>query len=119
MTLENVRFFERQIAFIDKAITRELAAFNQAQVLLSVPGLGPVSTAGIIAEVQDVNRFDSHASLARLASIVWKRSQSGAFEADDALRQQVSSLLFYGGCKLAKDAQRGICRLLPEQISRG
>lgn len=83
MTLENIRFFERQVAQIDKAIARELAAFPGAQVLLSVPGLGPVFVAGIIAEVQDVNRFDTDAQLARFASIVWKKSQSGEFCADE------------------------------------
>jgi transposase len=83
MTLENIRFFERQVAQIDKAIARELAAFPGAQVLLSVPGLGPVFVAGIIAEVQDINRFDTDAQLARFASIVWKKSQSGEFCADE------------------------------------
>ena len=84
MTLENIRFFERQIAAIDKAITKELAAFSHdAAILLSVPGLGPVFTAGIIAEVQDIYRFDSDSALARFASIVWKKNQSGEFDADD------------------------------------
>jgi transposase len=83
MTMENIRFFEKQITVIDKAIARELTAFPGAQVLLSVPGLGPVFVAGIIAEVQDINRFDTDAQLARFASIVWKRSQSGEFCADE------------------------------------
>jgi transposase len=83
MTLENIRFFEKQIGSIDKAIARELAAFPGAQVLLSVPGLGPVFVAGIIAEVQDINRFDTDAQLARFAAIVWKKNQSGQFEADE------------------------------------
>jgi len=83
MTLENIRFFEHQVDAIDKAIARELAALPSAQVLLSVPGLGPVFTAGIIAEVQDANRFDTDAQLARFASIVWKKSQSGEFSADE------------------------------------
>lgn len=83
MTMESIRFFEKQIAAIDKAIARELAAFPGAQVLLSVPGLGPVFVAGIIAEVQDINRFDTDAQLARFAAIVWKKNQSGAFNADD------------------------------------
>jgi len=83
MTLENVRFFEHQIKAIDKVIARELAAFPSAQVLLSVEGLGPVFTAGIIAEAQEVHRFDTDAQLARFASIAWKKNQSGQFEADD------------------------------------
>jgi len=84
MTLENIRFFQRQIASINKAITKEVAAFkNDATILLSVPGLGPVFTAGIIAEVQDIRRFDSDSALAKFASIVWKRNQSGEFDSDD------------------------------------
>ncbi|MEN6356707.1 MAG: IS110 family transposase [Armatimonadota bacterium] len=84
MTLENIRFFERQIDAVDKAIAKELAAFNSyATILLSVPGLGPVFTAGIIAEIQDVRRFDSDSALAKFASIVWKKNQSGEFDSDD------------------------------------
>lgn len=84
MTLENVRFFEKQIDAVDKAITRELAAFtSDATILLSVPGLGPVFTAGIIAEVQDIRRFDCDSALAKFSSIVWKKSQSGEFDSDD------------------------------------
>lgn len=83
MTMENIRFFQKQINSIEKAIARELTAFPGAQVLLSVPGLGPIFTAGIIAEVQDVNRFDTDAQLARFAAIVWKKNQSGAFHAEE------------------------------------
>ena len=84
MTLENIRFFEHQIKAIDKAIERELGAFkSDATILLSVPGLGPVFTAGIIAEIGDIRRFYSDSALAKFASIVWKKSQSGEFTADD------------------------------------
>jgi transposase len=84
MTLENVRFFERQIALTDKAITKEWAAFkNDATILLSVSGLGPVFTAGIIAEVQNIDRFDSDSALAKFSSIVWKKNQSGEFDSDN------------------------------------
>jgi transposase len=83
MTLQNIRFFETQIAHLDKVIARQLAALPSAKVLLSVSGLGPVFVAGIIAEVGDINRFDTDAQLARFASIAWKHSQSGDFVAED------------------------------------
>jgi transposase len=83
MTLENVRFFEKQIQAIDKAIARELQGIPTAVVLLSVPGLGSVFTAGILAEVQDIHRFDSDDALARFAALVWKQTQSGDFDADE------------------------------------
>ena len=83
MTWENIRFFEGQIKALDKAIANELAAFPVAQALRSVPGIGPVYTAGILAEVQNVSRFDSEAALAKFASLVWKQTQSGNFEAEE------------------------------------
>lgn len=83
MTLENIRFFEKQIHTLDKAIEREISAFPNAQALLSIPGFGPVFTAGILAEAQDVSRFSSDDALAKFAAIVWKHNQSGDFDGDE------------------------------------
>lgn len=83
MILRNIRFFEKQIDEIDKAIADQLAPLSGPKVLLSVKGLGPVFTAGLIAEIQEVHRFDSDDSLARFASIVWKKNQSGEFDGDE------------------------------------
>ena len=41
-----------------------------------------VYSAGIIAEIGDIHRFDSQASVAKYAGLVWNRSQSGDFEAE-------------------------------------
>jgi len=83
MTVANIRFFEEQIRVLDRAIARELGVLPGAQVLRSVPGIGPVFAAGILAEVQDVTRFASDDSLAKFASLIWQRRQSGKFEADE------------------------------------
>jgi transposase len=84
MTLENIRFFERQIKTIDKAIERQLRAFSyEATILASIPGIGPVFSAGIIAEIAGVERFDNDGALARFAAIVWKHHKSGEFTGDD------------------------------------
>ena len=50
--------------------------------LTSIPGIGKVYSAGIIAEIGDIHRFDSQASVAKYAGLVWNRSQSGDFEAE-------------------------------------
>lgn len=84
MTLENVRFFERQIKAIDKAIEHQLRAFaHEATLLASVPGIGDVLGAGIIAEIAGIQRFDNDGALARFAAIVWKHHKSGEFSGDD------------------------------------
>ena len=50
--------------------------------MTSIPGIGKVYSAGIIAEIGDIHRFDSQASVAKYAGLVWNRSQSGDFEAE-------------------------------------
>jgi hypothetical protein len=83
MTLANVRFFQKQIRAVDQLIERELQAFPLRQVLLSIPGIGPVLSAGILAEVQQVERFTDDDALARFAALVWKHSGSGDFEGEE------------------------------------
>lgn len=51
--------------------------------LLTVPGLGPPVSWGIIAEIVDISRFPDHPELAAYAGLIWKHSQSGPFEAKD------------------------------------
>jgi hypothetical protein len=43
--------------------------------------LGPVFTAGIFAEIQDIRRFPAHPQLAQFAGITWSRYESGNFKA--------------------------------------
>jgi len=83
MTLENVRYFESQIKKINKVIEREFSAFPQKQMLSLVRGLGPVLSAGIVAEIGDINRFRSERNLASYAGLVWRKHQSGEYEGDD------------------------------------
>ncbi|MDI6734685.1 MAG: hypothetical protein QME42_00570 [bacterium] len=48
-SLHTIRSLEAQVKETDKAITREMAMIKHS--LLSVDGLGPILTAGIIAEI--------------------------------------------------------------------
>ena len=50
--------------------------------LTSIPGIGKVYSAGIIAEIGDIHRFNSQASVAKFAGLVWHKNQSGEFEAE-------------------------------------
>ena len=53
------------------------------KVLISIPGIGPVFSAGIMAEIGDINRFQNHAQLAKYAKPAWKQHQSGDFDAQN------------------------------------
>ena len=68
-----------QIKAFDKAIAEQMALIPNT--LTSVKGIGPVYSAGIIAEIGDINRFPNQASLAKYAGLAWSQHQSGSFEA--------------------------------------
>ncbi len=76
-----MRALEKQIKVLDKQIEQIFAVLPNT--LTSVPGIGKVYSAGIIAEIGDVNRFQSQASVAKYAGLVWKQHQSGEFEAQN------------------------------------
>jgi transposase len=80
-TMATIRTLQHQLKEIDATIARELAPI--AQTLSSVPGLGPVWTAGLIAEIGDIQRFADDAALAQYAGLVWKAHESGSFQAED------------------------------------
>jgi transposase len=81
LSWQNIRALEKTLHETDKAIEHAFAAFPNT--LQSVPGLGPVYSAGIYAEIGDIDRFASDAQLAKLAGLAWKRNQSGTFEAQE------------------------------------
>lgn len=80
-SLTTIRTLGAQLKPPDKAIATELEA-APPQTLRSVPGLGPVFSAGIVAEIGDVNRFEREESLAKFAGLTWRRHQSGEFEGE-------------------------------------
>ncbi len=80
-TMATIRTLQAQLKAVDATIARELAPI--AQTLTSVPGLGPVWTAGLVAEIGDIRRFADDAALAQYAGLVWKAHESGTFQAED------------------------------------
>ena len=93
-TLENIRTLSRQVKQLDQAIAREVRQFPNP--LISVPGLGPVFVAGIMAEIQDIHRFPDHAALAKFSGLFWRTSESGSFQAEEtSLGKSGNSYLRY------------------------
>jgi transposase len=81
ISVSSMRAMQAQIKTLEKEIARQLA--NIPNSLASIPGIGPVFSAGIIAEVGDINRFEGQAKLAKYAGLAWSRYQSGMFEAQN------------------------------------
>jgi len=94
MTFDSIKFMQSQLAKIDKVIQRQFKAIPQT--LTTVPGLGDVFSAGIISEVDDVNRFKGQAALASMAGLTWSKYQSGSFDAEDTyLKKKGNKYLRY------------------------
>ena len=79
VSVTGMRAMETQIMTLDKAIEQQFEIISNT--LTSIPGIGKVYSAGIIAEIGDIHRFQSHASIAKFAGLVWSQHQSGDFEA--------------------------------------
>ena len=82
ISISSMRAMQTQIKALDKEILRQFE--NIPNTLTSVPGIGSVFSAGIIAEIGDVNRFEGQAGLAKYAGLAWTRHQSGQFEAQNS-----------------------------------
>jgi len=84
-TMATIKTLQHQIQEVDKTIARELEALPlERRIIRSIPGLGPVWTAGLVAEIGNIHDHDNEASIAKLAGLVWHPCQSGSFEAEDA-----------------------------------
>lgn len=82
MQTNTIRFYENQLKQIDRVIERQVKGIPCT--LQSIPGIGPVYVAGLIAEIGDVHRFDNEAALAKYSGLVWSKKQSRKFEAENA-----------------------------------
>ncbi len=102
MTLEHIRFLERQRDYYQGLVEAELKQLPEANLALAHHGLGPIIVTGCLGEIQDTRRFtsgrkfdhkknrwrertyrDGQAGVARLAGLWWPRHNSGRFEGDD------------------------------------
>jgi len=77
----HIREIEHHIQRLDAAIADCLKAIPNT--LATIPGIGPVFAAGLIAEIGDIHRFDcDDDKVAKLAGFHWLRHQSADFEAE-------------------------------------
>ncbi len=102
LTLDHIRFLEGQIQQVEDWITAELASHPAIPQLATIPGVGPVFSSGIGAEIGDTQRFlrgtkwdkrrrryrsrnlrDAEDAVAKIAGLWWPRSDSGDFQAQD------------------------------------
>jgi len=81
ISISSIRAIQFQIKILDMEIEKQIA--NIPNTLTSVRGIGPVFSAGIIAEIGDINRFNDHPALAKFAGLAWSQHKSGSFIAQN------------------------------------
>ncbi|GAA2930804.1 IS110 family RNA-guided transposase [Enterococcus raffinosus] len=106
-----IKFLKKQIKEIEKAITALLETIPEAQCLLSVPGLGPVYTAGLIAEIGQIERFDDQSKLAKYAGLTWTKNQSGNSQSENTPLNRSGNRYF---CYYLIEATNRVRITLPE-----
>ncbi len=105
ISISSMKALESQIKAFDKAIAAQMELIPNT--LTSVNGIGPVYSAGIIAEIGDINRFPNQAALAKYAGLVWSQHQSGDFEAQNTrLIKSGNRYLKYYLCEAAMSLVR-------------
>ena len=102
LTLAHIRFLEAQIDQVNDWVATEVQAHPAILQLTTIPGIGPVFSSGIAAEIGDTQRFlqgskwdkkrkrfrprnlrNAEDAIAKIAGLWWPRSSSGDFEAQD------------------------------------
>lgn len=105
ISISSMRAMQTQIKSLDQEIERQVA--NIPNTLISIPGIGPVYSAGILAEIGDINRFDGQPALAKYAGLAWTQHQSGTFEGQNTrLIKSGNRYLKYYLCEAANSLMR-------------
>lgn len=78
-----MRALEKNIKELDKAIEQLVIVIPEYQCLTSIPGIGKVYAAGLIAEIGQIERFEDQTKLAKYAGLSWKVKQSGNYQSQN------------------------------------
>lgn len=81
LLLEQLEFIMGQVKQLDEAIT---GLMQEHQLILSVPGVGPILGAAILGEIGDIGRFENAKKLRAYAGLDATVYQSGIFEGSRA-----------------------------------
>lgn len=101
MALAQIAHLERQETRLNTAIAEQMAAIPQT--LATIPGFGPVFSAGILAEIGDPARFAfDEAKVAKFAGFKWRKTESADFVAEETrLTRTGNRYLRYYFCEAA------------------
>jgi len=106
LSLQHIAFLQGQQKRLDTAIADQLTAIPNT--LQTIPGIGPVFAAGIIAELGDLRRFNfDETKVAKYAGFRWRKSASGDSQSDfTPITKKRNRFLRYYFCEAANVVRR-------------
>jgi len=72
---DHIRFLKRSMKRLDQQIARYIEPIPNP--IITVKGLGAVITAGLLAEIVDIQRFAEHKHLAQYCGLTWEKRSTG------------------------------------------
>ena len=78
--LSTVEALKREIARLDEAVVARAQASPACQVLMSVPGVGPVTALAFAATIDDPSRFAKSRTVGAYLGLTTRRFQSGEMD---------------------------------------
>jgi transposase len=101
-SFELVHFLERQLQRTNAAIA-EAMQHLPPHTLNTIPGFGPVFSAGIIAEIGHAERFaQDEAKVAQFSGLHWRQTESADYKAEETrLTKRGNAYLRYYFCEAA------------------
>lgn len=81
ISLQTIKGLKDALKSINKAIESELEQFDQT--LTSIPGIGVIYAACVIAEIGNPNRFANDGKVAKFAGLTWNQYESGSYSSDE------------------------------------
>lgn len=109
--VREIRALEASIKDLDKAIEQLVVILPEYQCLTSIPGVGKVYAAGMIAEIGQIERFEDQTKIAKYAGLTWKVKQSGNYQSENTpITKQGNRYFRY----YLVEAANSVKRYLPE-----
>jgi transposase len=87
---DHIRYLDRSMKRLDKTIARYIDPIPNP--IITIKGLGAVITAGILAEIVVVLRFEEQKHLAQYMGLTWRKSSSGGFVSQNTRMTKVGNV---------------------------
>lgn len=97
---------DRQVAELDAAVERAAADDAQAQLLMTQPGIGPVTALAFVLTIGDVSRFTHSGQVASYVGLIPREHSSGGRQRLGAISKQGNRFLR----QLLVEAAQSACR---------